>query len=176
MNEPSTIAPTIAPRIAPRIEIRPEQPYVGTRAVIAMREFERDIPAMTATVSRWLDAQGVRPSGQPFLRYHIIDMPERMDVELGMPTDRAHEAAGEVESGLLPAGRYAVTVYTGDENGVPATGALFDWIAAQGERPISHASAQGEVFQSRYETFLTDATTEPDWRRWTVEVAIQVHD
>ncbi|MCC2962701.1 GyrI-like domain-containing protein [Massilia sp. IC2-278] len=160
----------------PRIEIRLEQPYVGTRTVIAMREFDREIPAMAQTLSRWLDEHNVLASGQPFLRYYVIDMPERMDVEFGMPTDRAHAATGAVASHRLPAGRYAVTVYTGVENGVSATRQFLDWIAAQGEQPVAHASEQGEVFQSRYETFLTDDRTEPDRHRWVIEVAIQVHN
>ncbi|MBD8529216.1 MULTISPECIES: GyrI-like domain-containing protein [unclassified Massilia] len=154
----------------PRIEMRPERPYVGTRAVIAMRDFEQEIPAMTATVSHWLDARHVRPAGPPFLRYHAIDMPERMDVELGMPTDHAHDATGQVESRLLPAGRYAVLLYTGVRNGVSANRELIDWIAAQGE----HIAQEGQVFQARYETFLTDAEAEPDQQRWRIEVAIGV--
>jgi len=149
----------------PRIEIRPEQPYVGTRTVIAMREFDREIPAMAQTLSRWLDGHHVLASGQPFLRYYVIDMPERMDVEFGMPTDRVHAATGAVASHRLPAGRYAVTVYTGVENGVSATRQFLDWIAAQ-----------GEVFQARYETFLLDDRTEPDRHRWLIEVAIQVRN
>ena len=153
-----------------RIEMRPGRPYVGTRAVIAMRDFDREIPAMTATVSQWLDAHHARPSGPPFLRYHAIDMPERMDVELGMPTDHVHDAAGQVASGLLPAGRYAVLVYTGVQNGVPANSRLIDWISAQGE----HVAQKGQVFQARYETFLTDPEAEPDQHRWLIEVAIGV--
>lgn len=159
---------------APRIEVRPEQPYAGTRKVMAMRDFDREIPAMRTIVARWLDAHGVRPSGQPFLRFHAIDMPERMDVEVGMPTEHADDASGEVESGLLPAGRYAVVVYTGVENAVPANTRLLDWIAAQGEQALAHASERGEVFEARYETFLTDAEAEADPHRWLFEVAIQV--
>jgi len=89
---------------------------------------------------------------------------------------RIEMRTGQVASRLLPAGRYAVTVYTGVDNGVPATRQFLDWIAAQGEQPIAHASEQGEVFQARYETFLLDDRTEPDRQRWMIEVAIQVHD
>jgi len=160
----------------PKIETRPDQPYVGTRKVIAMREFDREIPAMTAAVSQWLDAHHVRPSGRPFLRYHVIDMSERMDVELGIPTDQALATTGQVASQVLPGGRYAVLVYTGVDNAVSATKGLLDWIASQGEQPIAHASEQGEVFQARYEIYLTDPETEPDKRRWMIEVAILVRD
>jgi len=62
----------------------------------------------------------------------------------------------------------------GGENGVQATRALLDWVAAQGEQPIAHASAQGEVFGARYETFLIDDRTEPDRHRWMIELAIQL--
>lgn len=55
-----------------------------------------------------------------------------------------------------------------------ATRALLDWVAAQGEQPIAHASAQGEVFGARYETFLIDDRTEPDRHRWMIELAIQL--
>ncbi|GGY60105.1 GyrI-like domain-containing protein [Pseudoduganella albidiflava] len=158
----------------PKIELRPERHYVGTRQVMAMRDFDREIPAMLATVSKWLDSHHVRPASRPFLRFHVIDMPERMDVELGIPTEHAQNAAGEVESQVLPAGRYATAVYTGVENGVEANTQLLDWIAAQGEQPIAHVSENGEVFQARYETFLTDTEAEPDQRRWSFEVAIQV--
>lgn len=158
----------------PRLETRPAQPYAGTRTVMPMRDFDREIPELLATVSRWLDAHHVRPSGQPFLRFHVIDMPERMDVELGMPTERECTASGQVEGRLLPAGRYAVMAYTGVENGVSATTQLIDWIAAQGEQPDAHASENGEVFESRYETFLTDTTAEPDQHRWMFEVAIRL--
>lgn len=159
-----------------RIEMRPAQCYVGTRTVMAMRDFERGIPAMTATVSQWLETHRVRPSGQPFLRYHTIDMPERMDVELGIPTGEKHDASGQVQGGVLPAGRYAVTVYTGVDNGVAANRQLIDWITAQGEQPIAHASDKGTAFQSRYETFLTDAEAEPDPQQWMIEVAIGLRD
>lgn len=158
----------------PRIEMRPAQPYAGTRKVMAMRDVDREIPAMRTVAARWLDDHGVRPSGKPFLRFHAIDMPERMDVEVGMPTGQAHDAGEEVESGLLPAGRYAVVVYTGVENGVPANRRLLDWIATQGEQALAHPSDRGEVFAARYETFLTDAEAEPDRHRWLFEVAIQV--
>jgi len=157
-----------------RIELRPARPYVGTRTVMAMRDFEREIPAMTATVSRWLEAHQVRPSSRPFLRYHTIDMPERMDVELGIPTDAVHDADGQVQGGMLPAGRYAVTVYTGVDKGVAANKQLIDWITAQGGQPIAHASDKGTVFQSRYETFLTDAEAEPDQQQWMIKVAIEL--
>lgn len=82
----------------PKIETRPEQPYVGVRRVMPMSEFAGRIPQMTATVAQWLKAAGRSASGPPFLRYHVIAMPERMDVSLGMPVDVAPPASEGVSS------------------------------------------------------------------------------
>ena len=118
----------------PRIEVRPERSYVGVRAVMPMSDFGREIPAMTETVADWLEAKGLRASGAPFLRYHIVDMPHRMDVELGMPIDTPPVTDGQVRNGVLPAGSYAVLSYTGVANGVPANERLLKWIAERGEQ------------------------------------------
>lgn len=159
-------------RNEPVIEDRPEQPYIGTRGVMPMSDFERQIPAMRAAVTRWLQAHGLHPSGKPFLRYHLIDMPDHMDVELGIPLDDAPEANGPVRKGALPAGRYAVLTCRGVKNGVAANKTLLDWIAEHGEEAVSHETEKGQVFKSRYETFLTDPVAETDQDQWETEVAI----
>ena len=160
----------------PTIEERPEQDYVGVRAVMSMRDFARELPSMTTTVSEWLAAKQLRPAGKPLLRYHVIDIPDRMDVELGMPTRGALAARGQVQSSTLPAGRYAVLTYRGVKNGVSANKRLIEWIAAHDQEMLSHESDKGEVFTARYETFLTDAAAEPDQDQWDVEVAIKLRD
>lgn len=158
----------------PVIETRFDQPYMGTRAVMAMSDFDRMVPAMTAKVSQWLDAIGLCPSGKPFLRYHVIDMPGRMDVELGIPLDGAPSAEGEVQKDVLPAGRYAVLSSKGVKNGVNANKKLIEWIASEGEQVWSHDAGKGEVFEARYETLRSDPTAQPDKDKWETEVAIKL--
>ncbi|MET0336111.1 MAG: GyrI-like domain-containing protein [Rhizobacter sp.] len=160
----------------PVIEQRSEQPYVGIRMVMPMSDFPRQIPTLTDTVADWLAAHHTRPAGKPFLRYHVIDMPKRMDVEVGIPVDAAPQAEPPLESHVLPAGRYAVLTYQGVKNGVPANKKLLDWVAAQGEAVASHDSAQGEAFKARYETFLIDDAVEPDQDKWETEVAMKLRD
>lgn len=105
-----------------------------------------------------------------------IDMPQRLDVELGIPVDEAPGAEGPVRSQVLPAGRYAVMSYQGVKNGIPANKRLIGWIAEQGEAVDSHDSAQGEAFTARYETFLTDpkADAGQDQDGSETEVAIKL--
>ena len=141
-----------------------------------MSDFERQIPTMTAAVADWLAAHGTRPSGKPFLRYHVIDMPKRMDVEVGFPVERAPDAEPPFASLQLPAGRYAVLAYEGVKNGVPANKQLLEWVAEHGEQVVSHSSENGEAFKARYETFLVDGTVEPDPDKWETEVAMKLRD
>ncbi|WP_326540474.1 GyrI-like domain-containing protein [Pseudorhodoferax sp.] len=111
------------------IEHRPVQTYVGMRTVMPMDQFDRQIPEMTARVAEWLAAHSLRPAGNAFLRYHTIDMPHRMDVELGIPAEGASDADGPLRNAVMPAGRYAVLTYRGVKNGVAANKRLLDWIA-----------------------------------------------
>lgn len=160
----------------PRIEHRPEQRYLGTRAVMPMSDFDRQIPAMTTQVAAQLAAKGLQATGKPFLRYHVIDMPQRMDVELGIPVDDVPHVDRGVDISILPAGLYAVLAYTGAKNGVAANKKLLDWIAAQGEAAARHDSELGEVFDARHETFLVDGSVEPEPEKWQFEVAIKLRD
>ncbi len=160
----------------PRIEDRSERPYVGTRTVMPMSDFERKIPAMTQEVMADCETSGLPPAGPVFLRYHVIDMPDRMDVELGVPIPSLHPADGPVVTGTLPGGRYAVLVYTGVANGVAANRPLLDWVKATGERVDSAPVPTGEAFASRLETFLTDEKAESDRDRWEIEVAMKLED
>lgn len=160
----------------PTIETRPERAYVGIRTVMAMSDFETQIPTMTTAVTGWLEANDVRPTGTPFLRYHAIDMPRRMDVELGIPVAEAPAVSGEVREGRLPAGRYALLTYHGVEAGIPANKRLIEWIQEAREEVASSLSAYGEAFESRYETFLVGAAVEPDKSKWETEVALKLRD
>lgn len=162
--------------LEPKIETRLAQTYIGKRAIMPMSDFETKVPELMAKASEWLDRNGVKATGKPFLRYHVVDMPDRMDVELGIPVDSVPQIAGEVVHGTLPAGRYATLTFTGVRNGVAANKKLIDWIAEQGEEMVVHKSENGDVFNSRYETFLTDAKLEPDKGKWETEVAIKVRN
>ncbi|MDG2517161.1 GyrI-like domain-containing protein [Lysobacter soli] len=160
----------------PTIERRPEQPYAGTRAVMSMNDFPDEIPAMTAKVLEWIDARGIRASGRPFLRYHVVDMPDRMDVELGIPIADTVLAEGSVAANVLPGGRYAVLTYLGVGNGVAANKKLIAWLTEHDEAAASHRSETGEAFEARYETFLTEARLEPDQDKWQTEIAIKLRE
>jgi effector-binding domain-containing protein len=160
----------------PKVEERAEQPYMGIRTQVPMRELKIAIPQLLDEVFAWLAKQGVEPAGAPFTRYHVIDMKNKLDVEMGVPVASALSGDGRVSAGVLPAGRYAALVYTGVENGIKGNAALLEWGAQQGLVWDQWEEQNGDAFGGRYETFLTNPDDEPNPAKWETEVAIRLAD
>lgn len=112
-----------------RIEERDEQPYrsvsrFGPDATVNLDE-------LLPPVYEWLEVRGVEPTGAPFFRYHALDDGRELEVEAGVPVPRgsAIPASDEdVTAGMLPAGRYVVSVISGGpEKLVLGTAELLGW-------------------------------------------------
>jgi len=161
----------------PKLDDRTEQPYMGIRTQVPMRERGSGlIPQLHGEVMTYLKKQGVAPAGAPFIRYWVINMPGKMDIELGWPVASALPGDDRVAAAALPAGRYASLIYIGIKNGVAGNKALLDWGAQQGLEWDNWSTDAGDAFGSRYETFLTDPADEPDLAKWETEVAIRLAD
>jgi effector-binding domain-containing protein len=52
------------------------------------------------------------------MRYHVINMADKLDIELGWPVAASLTGNGRINASMLPAGRYASLIYTGIENGI----------------------------------------------------------
>jgi effector-binding domain-containing protein len=110
------------------------------------------------------------------MRYHVINMAAKMDVELGVPVDGALPGNGRVKAETLPAGRYASLIYQDVKRGVEANGALLRWGAEQGLQWDRWQTPEGDAFGGRIERYLTDPEHEPDPAKWETEVAIRLVD
>lgn len=159
---------------SPTFEKRSAQSYVGQRVVMAMDDFETRLPPLFDKIAAWLRARGIKPSGPVFLRYHVIDMPKRMDVEAAIPIDTLPDTQGVLTSGTLPAGKYGVFRFTNTDGGISANARLIDWIAEQGEEMELQETEEGDAFAGRIETYFTDPEQEPDPSKWEMDVAIKV--
>jgi effector-binding domain-containing protein len=160
----------------PKLEDRKAQRYVGIRTQATMQEMGTGlIPRLHQEVFVWLKKQGVTP-GAPFLRYHVINMESKLDIEMGWPVASALEGDGRSIAGVLPAGRYAALVYTGLKNGMKANKALLDWGAQKGLVWDRWEAENGDAFGARLESYLTDPADEPDPAKWEIEVAIRLAD
>jgi effector-binding domain-containing protein len=165
----------------PKIEQRSEQPYFGIRTQVPMKEMKKAIPKCLEEVFAWLGMQGIAPAGAPFIRYHVINMADKMDIEIGVPvanilpeTGLQNDPPMNIKAGTLPAGQYAALIYTGVKNGIKANAALLEWGAKQGLMWDRWDVENGDAFRSRYETFITDPKDEPDSAKWKTEVAIRL--
>jgi hypothetical protein len=126
-------------------------------------------------LARWVHDHGVDPAGPYFLRYHVIDMRGDMDISVGVPVATSVRGDDRVIADVLPAGRYASLIYVG--SGLAGNKALIEWVRATPGLAFDRwATAQGDAFGARYESFLTDPTVEPRKTKWEIEVAIKLAD
>jgi effector-binding domain-containing protein len=160
----------------PKIETRAAVPYFGIRLRAPVSEFSTVIPQTHDEVFDWLAQNGIEPAGAPFIRYHVIDMGDQMDIEMGVPAESTSAGDGRVTAGVLPAGRYATLIYTDIDNGIPANTVLVEWAKAQGLVWDRWNDPNGDAFASRFESFLTEPDDEPDMAKWETEVAIKLAD
>lgn len=163
----------------PRLEQRNERPYAAIR-MQAPIPFGPILGPLWGEVNAWLAGRGLAPAGAPFVRYITTDMARKLDLEVGFPIAAAPLGAaasgnGRVSTGVFPAGRYAVLLYTGNYDGlVEATAGLLAWGAKNGVVWQTLAEANTEVWEARVEWYLTDPAAEPDPAKWQTELTFLV--
>jgi effector-binding domain-containing protein len=161
----------------PKLDNRFEQPYAGIRVQAAIQELPTVIPQMTDEVFAWLKEQGIAPAGAPFVRYHCINMAEKLDITMGVPVAAKIAGDGRVVGDVLPGGRYATVLYTGHYSGLmEANRVLVDWAKDSGIEWDAWDDPNGHAFKGRYESYITDPGEEPDSSKWETEVAIKMAD
>jgi effector-binding domain-containing protein len=160
--------------VTPELTQRPDVPYVGISAWVTM-ETVGSVADRIPEIFGWLGARGIAPAGPPFFRYHVIDMERQLLVEAGVPVASTVEDDGDIRSGILPAGRFAVMTHTGaPQTLVAATSALLDWADARELAwDVSQTNA-GEKWGCRLEFYLTDPAEQPDTSKWQTELAFRL--
>lgn len=146
----------------PAFETRAAQPYVGKRVILPLHDFSKTIPALLRDVAMWMADNGVEASGKPFVRYHVIDMPRRMDIEVAFPVADLPNVKGVISRGILPPGRYATLTYIGVENAIAANAKLIAWVAENGARIDCERAEKGEAFAGRIERLLSVESGQDD--------------
>lgn len=128
-------------------------PTAVVRGVVAME----DLPAFfdsafSSGLPEAITTQGVGISGPAFGAYHAQPT-ATVDLEVGFPTDRPIDAAGNAVAGSLPGGRVARLVHEGSFDALVASWErLMAWIAEQGLTP-------GTPF---WEVYLTEPSPDMD--------------
>lgn len=159
-----------------KLEQRPAQTYVAIRSNVSMREIGTKLPPLVGEVFAWVGARGLSIASPMLWRYvdGKIDNMETgtMTVDVAIPVDGSPTGDEHVIVDTLPAGRYAVVLYTGDYSGLhTAHGALQDW-CAQNHIPLQQQREGDEQkWGARVEVYFTDPAEEPDPTQWKTEVA-----
>lgn len=151
-----------------------EQPYLAVTGDVTMDTIPQ-IADRFDEVFGWLAEQGRSPAGPPFFRYRVIDMERRLVMEAGVPTAVPLDGGGEVQPGLLPAGRYVTTTHVGHPAElVQVTADLLEWTQQQALAFDMRPSVEGEVWGCRLEWMETDPAVEPDMHRWQTRLAFRL--
>ena len=163
----------------PLLESRERQPYMGIRLrANGEAEFRHAADTGFPELFGWLGEQGIAPAGAPMIRYRALDADGfPTDFDIGAPVARAVEGNGRIGPGELPAGDYAVLVHVGPyrHEDVPdlraARERLVAWAEAEGLELAREESGGAVTFAACVESYLTDASREPDWTKWETELA-----
>jgi effector-binding domain-containing protein len=159
----------------PEVIERQAQPYVAIKAHVTMQTIAAILPGLIPQVFAWLGQRDVRPAGDPFWKYNVIDMDRTMEVEVGVPVPGAMDGDDRVLAGALPAGRYATLRYTGHPDGlVGATGSLLEWAGQQDLTWDLAFTEDGERWAARLEIYETDPAVEPDMSKWITQLAFRL--
>lgn len=157
----------------PEIVTLPERPYVAIPATANMETLGTQLPPLIGEVFGWLGERGAAPAGAPFWKYNVVDMPGRLEIEVGVPVAAPQAGDGRIVAGALPGGRYVTVRHVGSPDTLAAaTGELLDWAAARGLK----WDMTGERWGCRLETYLTDPAAEPDMNNWVTEISIRLAD
>jgi effector-binding domain-containing protein len=161
----------------PKLDQRSEQQYVGIRTQVPMQDMPAAIDKAFTELFAWLGTRGIAPAGAPLIRYHIINMTEKMDIEMGVPIAAVVSGDERVCGGTLPAGCYASLIHTGHYSGlIETTRVLIEWAKANGIMWDRWDDPQGDAFRSRLEIYLTNPAEVPDSSQWQTEIAIKLAD
>lgn len=159
----------------PKIVQRGEQAYVAIKASVTMETIGAVLASLHPEVFAWLDARGERAVGAPFLKYNVVDMERELEVEVGVPVAEVVAGDQRVLSGVLPAGSYAATIYTGHpDGGLDATAALLDWAAKKGLAWEVSDTPRGQRWGGRLEIYDTDPREEPDMNKWQTRIVFRL--
>jgi effector-binding domain-containing protein len=160
----------------PQIQERPAQRYAGIRVRVPMEGISAAVDEAFPELFGWLAEHAIAPTGAPFIRYHVIDMMNELDIELAVPAEVTDEAAadqgGRVRAGVLPGGRYVVLRHVGPYDGLVASNAaLQEWAEQHGVQFDSWETDRGSAWRGRAEHYLTNPAEESDPAKWEVDVA-----
>ncbi|MFC6081755.1 GyrI-like domain-containing protein [Sphaerisporangium aureirubrum] len=158
--------------VNPVLEDRAARPYAAIPISAPMSRWG-EVNALVPEMFAWLAGRGILPAGPPFYRYWVAgDWEREFRLEVGVPVAAPVEGDGRVVPGTIPAGRYLVAVHQGHPDRLIHTiHAVDKWAADHGVRWDTRLADGEEVWQGRFDFWLTDPAHSPDPETWSTELA-----
>lgn len=162
----------------PHVHEREAVPFVGTTTGVTMATFAEIADRIPVLIGA-LISHGITPAGAPFFRYLEIKG-DSMTVQVGVPVPAGASLPSPavpfaVQSGEVPAGRYAGLTHTGPFDGLlGATERLLAWAHDQGLDLDTSTSDGVQKWVARLEIYLTDPRIETDPNKFRTDLAIKL--
>lgn len=156
----------------PIVEERTEQPYVGIPILAGLSEWD-EVNGLVGELFDWLKARDIKPSGAPFFRYWCMgDSAGKYKMEVGVPVKRMVTGDQRVVASHIPGGAYLRALHKGHpDNLEKSLDALEQWAVQEGLDIDKRWEGEDEIWNGRFEFYVTDPETEPDLNKWAIEIA-----
>lgn len=156
----------------PFVAERTEQPYVGIPILAGLSEWE-EVNGLVGELFEWLKTQGTKPAGAPFFRYWCMgDSEGKYNMEVGVPVKRMVAGDRRVVVGYIPGGSYVTAMHKGHpENLEKSLEALEQWAMQEGLDIDKRWEGEAEIWNGRFEFYVTDMEVEEDLNKWAIEIA-----
>jgi effector-binding domain-containing protein len=135
------------------------QPVLSIRGRASAKTLSATIGEYLRDVGRYVNGAGGKVAGPVFTRYHQR-ADDEVELEAGVPVDKALPGDQRVQASELPGGLAVATIHLGPYDQLPAASeALASWVTQNGREPAGPP----------WEFYLNDPTvTEP--AEWKTEV------
>ena len=159
---------------APKVEQKPLQHTIGIRSWIPSKTIGPSITKFLDQTKAKLLAAGIADFGQPFFRFHCINMGTEFEIEVGYLTASALPPIAGLVTNSFPAARYTTLKYAGKNRGYQGNKALIEWTRANGYEMDRWDTERGDTFACRFEIYISDIDKVPDHKDWIKEIAIKL--
>lgn len=92
--------------IIPRIEILEEQFYIAIKSNLNRVQIPDLLPPLISELFKWLSSRNIDFAGAPFFNYIKIKG-EKLEIEVGVPTNSPVDGDDILKAGSFPAVKYA---------------------------------------------------------------------
>jgi effector-binding domain-containing protein len=129
----------------------PDQPTLVMRSTMPVGKLPEFFGKAYGGIMAYLTEMSDYPAGMPFAAYYNLDM-NAMDVEAGFPVTHKILGKDEIQSGMIPGGKFLSTLHIDSYDSLKtAYDALAQWARDNGYEPTGVA----------YEYYLNDPSSDP---------------